>query len=66
MPYKDIHVDHVDFMALKEYYEGVGAKTKSILTAERNLQDLFYARDKSPHIWWYRFEVRIKNAFYVN
>ena len=66
MPYKDIQVDHVYFIALKEYYRGVGTNTKFILTAERNLQDLFYARYKPPHIWWYRFEVRIANAFSVS
>ena len=65
MPYKGIHVDHIDFIALKEYYKGVGANTKSILTADFNFQDIFYARDNPPHILWYRFEIRITNAFSV-
>ena len=51
-PYKDSSDIRVNFMALKEYYEGVGANAKSIPTAERNLQDLFYSGEDTPHIWW--------------
>ena len=39
--YKESSGGRVDFMALKEYYKGVRDNAKSILTAERDVQDLF-------------------------
>ena len=65
LTYKDSSDRRVDFMALQEYYKGVGANYKSILTSERDLQDLFYSGEKPPHMWWDRFEVRITNVFSV-
>ena len=64
-PYKDSSDVHINFMAIKECYEGVDYNAKSILTAERNLQDIFYSVEKPPHMWWSIFEVRITNAFAV-
>ena len=37
-------------MALKEYYKGVRVNAKYILTAERDIQDLFYSREKPPNM----------------
>ena len=65
LTYKDSSDRRVDFMALQEYYKGVGANYKSILTSERDLQDLFYSGEKPPHMWWDRFEVRITNMFTI-
>ena len=52
----------VNFISLKEYYKGVGANAKSILTSERDLQYIYYSGDNPPHMLWDRFEVRITNA----
>ena len=52
LTYKDSSDIRVNFMALKEYYEDVGANAKSIPTSERDLQDLFYSGEDPPHIWW--------------
>ena len=52
IPNKSRSDGRVNFMALKEYYEGVGANEKSTLTDERDIQDLFYSREKPPHMWW--------------
>ena len=52
IPYKSRYGGRVNFIALKEYYEGVGANDKSTLTDERDIQDLFYSRKKPPHMWW--------------
>ena len=63
--YKDSSGVRVDFMALKEYYKVVRDNAKSILTSERDVQDLFQSREKPPHMWWYQFKVRIKNVLAV-
>ena len=63
LPHKDLNNGRVDYMALKEFYEGVGANAKATLKAETDLQDLFYAGEKKPHMWWDEFEVRLTNAF---
>ena len=65
LPYKESSDGHIDFMALKKYDKGVGANSKSILTSERNLQDIFYSGEKPPHMWWDGFEARITNAFAI-
>ena len=65
LPYKDSSDGRVDFLALQEFYEGVGANAKAILAAERDLQELFYGGEKPPHMWWDRFEVRLTNAFAI-
>ena len=63
LPHKDRNNGRVDYMALKEFYEGVGANAKATLKAENDLQDFFYAGEKKPHRWWDEFEVRLTNAF---
>ncbi|MCP4745298.1 MAG: hypothetical protein GY874_04025, partial [Desulfobacteraceae bacterium] len=65
LPHKDLNDGRIDFMTLKEFYEGVGANAKATLKAETDLQDLFYAGEKKPHMWWDEFEVRLTNAFAV-
>ena len=63
LPHKDANNGRIDFMALKAFYEGVGANAKATLKAETDLQELFYAGEKKPHMWWDEFEVRLTNAF---
>ena len=65
LPYKDAANGRLDFTALKEFYEGVGANSKAVLQAERDLQSLFYLGEKKPHMWWDEFEVRLTNAFAI-
>ena len=55
----------MDFNALVEFYEGVGANAKATLAAETNIQDMFYAGEKPPHMWWDEFDVRLTNAFAI-
>ena len=35
-----------------ELYEGVGADAKSVLTSEKDIQEIFYGGVKPPHMWW--------------
>ena len=65
LPYKDQNNGRVDFNALVEFYEGVAANAKATLAAETDVQDMFYAGEKPPHMWWDEFEVRLTNAFVI-
>ena len=65
LPYKDQANGRVDFIALRDYYEGVGANSRAILAAEQDISDLFYLGEKKPHMWWDEFEVRLINAFAI-
>ena len=41
-----------DFLDLKYFYEGVGGNSKSVIAADNNIQDLFYAGKNNSHTWW--------------
>ena len=53
----------INYQALKNHYEGVGANAKDIIKAETDIQSLFYAGEKKPHMWWEEFETRLTVAF---
>ena len=63
LPHKDTSNGRIDCNALKEYYEGVGANAKAVLSAEADIQDMYYSGEKKPMMWWDEFEVRLTNAF---
>ena len=65
MPYLPENNGRKDYFALKEHYEGVGAHAKALLAAENDIQSLFYAGEKKPHIWWEEFETRLVTALAV-
>lgn len=62
-PYKQLCDGRVDFFALKDHYEGVGALAIDITKAEHTLKSLFYSGEKKPHMWWEEFEKRLSSAF---
>ena len=47
--------ERLDFIALNNHYEGVGVHTIDIVKADKIIQDLFYSRDKKPHMRWDEF-----------
>ena len=63
LPYADLNNGRRDYQALKDHYEGVGATAKAIVKSEDDLQNLFYAGEKKPHMWWEEFEMRLTVAF---
>ena len=65
LPFKDQADGRVDFMALKDYYEGVSANSRLLQTAEKDIQELFYLGEKYPSMWWDEFETRLTNAFAI-
>ena len=65
LPFKDDNNGRLDFIALRDFYEGVGANARATLSAEADLQDMFYAGEKPPQMWWDEFEIRLTNAFTV-
>ena len=38
---------------------------KPVLAAEGDLPYLFYGAKSISHMWWYRFDIRLNNAFAV-
>ena len=55
----------IDWLALKEHYEGVGIHAFDIIEAETTLTDLFYSGERFPHMYWEKFEQRLTHAFTV-
>jgi hypothetical protein len=53
----------LDWKALKSYYEGMGMHKIDIAKAEVDIETLFYAGEKKPHMWWAEFERRLNFAF---
>lgn len=43
LPLKDKADGRRDFIALKDFYEGVGVNAKALLAAEADIQDMFYS-----------------------
>ena len=65
LPFKDDNNGRMDFIALRDFYEGVGVNARATLSTEADLQDMFYAGEKPPHMWWDKFEIRLTNTFAV-
>ena len=65
LPYLAENNGRKDYFALKQHYEGVGAHAKALVEAENDIQSLFYAGEKKPHMWWEEFETRLITAFVV-
>jgi len=53
----------LDVIALKQHYEGVGVYAVDITKAQQIINDLFYAGEKKPHMWWEEFEKSLTWAF---
>ena len=53
----------LDFMALRDHYEGIGILAVDIQKAETTIRNLFYAGEKRPHMWWDEFERQLTDAF---
>ena len=53
----------LDFIALNNYYEGVGVHAIDIVKADNIIQDLFYSGKKMPHRWWDEFKRQLTDAF---
>ena len=53
----------LDFIALKNHYEGVGVHAIDIVKADNIIQDLLYSGEKNPHMWRDEFERQLTDAF---
>ena len=54
---------HIEFMALKYYYEGIGVHAVYLVRADKVLKFFFNSGEKKPHMWWDEFERQLTNAF---
>jgi len=62
-PHLLLNNDRTDFIALKDYYGGVGVNSIGILKADQILEMLHYTGEKKPHMWWAEFEIQMIFAF---
>ena len=56
----------LDFIALKNHYEGVGVHALDIVKADNIIQYLFYSGEKKPQMWWDEFKRQLTDAFNTN
>ena len=63
LPHETKHNGRIDYLALKEHYEGVGIHAIDVLQADNTISTLFYSGEKKPHMWWGEFEKRMTLAF---
>lgn len=65
LPIADEQDGRKDFMTLKAHYEGVGVNARDTLKADKIIENLFYAGEKKPHMWWDEFEKQLNLAFTI-
>jgi hypothetical protein len=65
LPCTDQNNGRLDFIALKEHYEGVGANLRDLIIANKTMETLFYSGEKQPHMWWEEFEKQLTKAFTI-
>ena len=53
----------LDFIVLKNHYDGAGVHAIDIVKAYNIIQDLFYLGEKKLHMWWDEFETQLTDAF---
>ena len=63
LPHMALANGRVDYKALKDQYKGVWANARAIVKAEDDLQNMFYAGERKPHMWLEEFETRLPIAF---
>ena len=63
LAHADEHNGRLDYIALKEHYEGVGINAVEILKADKVIATLHYNGEKKPHMWWDEFERQLTKAF---
>ena len=65
LPHTDQNNGRLDFISLKEHYEGIGANSKELIMADKTMETLFYSGEKQPHMWWEEFEKQLTKAFVI-
>lgn len=56
---------HLDFLALRDHYEGIGILALDVTKAELTMKTLFYSGEKKPHMWWEEFEKELTQVFTI-
>jgi hypothetical protein len=52
----NLNNENLEFVGLKEHYEGVGVNALDVTHADRLLETLFYSGEKKPTMWQGQFE----------
>jgi hypothetical protein len=63
--HEDSKDGRLDYISLREHYEGVGLHALDLTKAETILTSLFYSGEKKPHMWWEEFEKQLTSAFTI-
>ena len=53
----------LDFISIKDHYEGVGVHAVNAVQDDKVLNNLFYSGENKPHMRWYEFEKQLTDAF---
>jgi hypothetical protein len=64
-PHESVTNGRIDYIALKDHYEGVGIHANEITKAELTLKTLFYSGEKKPHMYWDLFEQELTHAYTI-
>ena len=54
-----------DWKSLKQYYEGMGVYAIDIIKAKIEIQNIYYAGEKPPTMYWKLSESRLNTAFVI-
>jgi len=65
LPTRSKQDGRIDYQAIMTYYEGVGGNKVSIRDTKKDICNLFYTKERHPHMWWAKFETKIINAFAI-
>ena len=65
LPYAQLCDGRLDYKSLQDHYEGVGAFSLNLIKANQTINNLHYAGEKRPHMWWDEFEKGLTYAFTV-
>lgn len=63
--YLDNRDGRMDYLSIKEHYEGVGIHAKNIIWAEKVISDIFYNGERKPTMWWDKFEQELVQAYVI-
>ena len=53
------------FLAIKTHFEGEGILQIKVMNAEWTIENIFYAGESPPNMWWTKFEQELNKAFAV-
>lgn len=63
--HEDENNGRLDYIALRDHYEGVGILANEITAAEYTIKTVHYVGEKRPYMWWDEFEKKPTSTFNI-